>query len=119
MKNTLFVLAAAAGSASAASPAYGQCGGQGWSGDTTCVSGYTCTKSNDYYSQCLPGGNGGSSPTTTKAPTSSVRATTSVTTANSAATGLVQYAGVNIAGLDFGCTIDGTCKTTSVVVRPF
>ncbi|KAG9004202.1 hypothetical protein FRB90_011043 [Tulasnella sp. 427] len=34
--------------------AYGQCGGIGWTGGTTCVSGYTCTYSNDYYSQCVP-----------------------------------------------------------------
>ncbi|CAE6351689.1 unnamed protein product [Rhizoctonia solani] len=33
-------------------PKYGQCGGQGWTGGTTCVSGSTCTKLNDYYSQC-------------------------------------------------------------------
>ncbi|KAG8855536.1 hypothetical protein FRB91_002058 [Serendipita sp. 411] len=32
---------------------YGQCGGTGWTGPTTCASG-TCKKSNDYYSQCLP-----------------------------------------------------------------
>ena len=30
-----------------------QCGGIGWSGATTCVSPYTCTKLNDYYYQCL------------------------------------------------------------------
>jgi cellulose 1,4-beta-cellobiosidase len=29
-----------------------QCGGQGWSGPTTCASPYTCVKINDYYSQC-------------------------------------------------------------------
>ncbi|KAG8982891.1 hypothetical protein FRB90_006472, partial [Tulasnella sp. 427] len=34
--------------------AYGQCGGQGWTGATNCVSGYTCKYSNAYYSQCLP-----------------------------------------------------------------
>ena len=34
---------------------YGQCGGIGWSGATTCVSGSTCVVSNQYYSQCLPG----------------------------------------------------------------
>ncbi|TFK40979.1 hypothetical protein BDQ12DRAFT_710849 [Crucibulum laeve] len=34
--------------------AYGQCGGQGWSGPTTCVSGYKCTYSNAFYSQCVP-----------------------------------------------------------------
>ncbi|KAI4522794.1 glycoside hydrolase family 10 and carbohydrate-binding module family 1 protein [Schizophyllum commune Loenen D] len=34
---------------------WGQCGGQGWSGETTCDSGSTCVKINDYYSQCQPG----------------------------------------------------------------
>jgi cellulase len=32
---------------------YGQCGGIGFSGPTTCAQG-TCTKTNDWYSQCLP-----------------------------------------------------------------
>lgn len=32
---------------------YGQCGGIGWTGPTTCVSPYTCKYSNEYYSQCL------------------------------------------------------------------
>ncbi|KAG9018954.1 hypothetical protein FRB90_007945 [Tulasnella sp. 427] len=32
---------------------YGQCGGQGYSGPTVCQSPYTCTVSNQYYSQCL------------------------------------------------------------------
>lgn len=32
---------------------YAQCGGTGWTGATTCASGYTCTYFNDYYSQCL------------------------------------------------------------------
>lgn len=34
-------------------PRYGQCGGNGWTGPTVCVSPYTCTKTNDWYSQCL------------------------------------------------------------------
>ncbi|TAQ84377.1 hypothetical protein B7494_g7298 [Chlorociboria aeruginascens] len=33
---------------------WGQCGGMGWTGSGTCVSGTTCTYSNAYYSQCLP-----------------------------------------------------------------
>ncbi|KAF3909846.1 Endoglucanase-4 [Orbilia brochopaga] len=33
-------------------PLYGQCGGSGWTGPTTCAQG-TCTYSNAYYSQCL------------------------------------------------------------------
>ncbi|KAF4611595.1 hypothetical protein D9613_003651 [Agrocybe pediades] len=32
---------------------YGQCGGIGWTGPTTCASPYTCQASNAYYSQCL------------------------------------------------------------------
>ncbi|TDZ20936.1 Exoglucanase 1 [Colletotrichum orbiculare MAFF 240422] len=32
---------------------FGQCGGQGWSGPKACVSPYTCTYVNDWYSQCL------------------------------------------------------------------
>ncbi|TFK72240.1 carbohydrate-binding module family 1 [Pluteus cervinus] len=39
----------------AQSPVWGQCGGLGWTGPTTCVSGSVCTRSNDWYSQCLPG----------------------------------------------------------------
>ncbi|KAJ7106983.1 putative xylosidase/glycosyl hydrolase [Mycena epipterygia] len=32
---------------------YGQCGGTGWTGATKCVSPFTCTVENAYYSQCL------------------------------------------------------------------
>ncbi|KAF6835438.1 pectate lyase [Colletotrichum plurivorum] len=32
---------------------YGQCGGQGWSGPTDCVSGAKCVSYNDWYSQCV------------------------------------------------------------------
>ncbi|KAL0949520.1 hypothetical protein HGRIS_009571 [Hohenbuehelia grisea] len=41
------------GGGSGTAPKYGQCGGIGWTGPTQCESGSTCTKSNDYYSQCL------------------------------------------------------------------
>jgi hypothetical protein len=61
-------------------------GGIGWSGATTCVNGYTCTFSNDYYSQCVPGSAGTTQPgTTTKttAPTTAAP-TTSKPTATSA-----------------------------------
>ncbi|RMJ11822.1 putative exoglucanase type C [Fusarium kuroshium] len=40
------------GSSSAAG-AYQRCGGQGWTGATTCVSGYTCKEQNTWYSQCV------------------------------------------------------------------
>ncbi|KAJ3482364.1 hypothetical protein NLI96_g7024 [Meripilus lineatus] len=36
-------------------PTWAQCGGNGWTGGTTCVSGTVCTFLNDWYSQCIPG----------------------------------------------------------------
>ncbi|TFK61437.1 SGNH hydrolase [Pluteus cervinus] len=35
-------------------PSWGQCGGQTWSGPTTCAGGYVCKISNEWYSQCVP-----------------------------------------------------------------
>ncbi|KAJ3767380.1 hypothetical protein FB446DRAFT_755101 [Lentinula raphanica] len=63
----------------AQSPAWGQCGGIGWSGSTTCITGYTCVETNAYYSQCIPG-TASSTPTTTITSVSS-------TTASSTSTG--------------------------------
>ncbi|KAG9412163.1 hypothetical protein AC1031_015100 [Aphanomyces cochlioides] len=36
---------------------WGQCGGIGYTGSTTCAAGAVCNKQNDYYSQCIPGSN--------------------------------------------------------------
>ncbi|CAE6501934.1 unnamed protein product [Rhizoctonia solani] len=53
---------------------WGQCGGIGYSGSTTCDSPFVCTKINDYYYQCLTGTGatttvgGGGGTTTTAAP---------------------------------------------------
>jgi hypothetical protein len=98
MKSAFIAVAAAStvGSAYAQGQAYAQCGGSGWSGSTSCVSGYTCTKTNDYYSQCLPGG---SNPTTTTRPSTT---TTSRTGGSSptggSGSGRVSNAGVNVSG---------------------
>ncbi|CCF47239.1 hypothetical protein CH063_15707, partial [Colletotrichum higginsianum] len=56
MKTSVF-LSLSALSAVAVSQAtlYGQCGGQGWTGPTTCVSGARCVSYNDWYSQCVTG----------------------------------------------------------------
>ncbi|KZL80189.1 glycosyl hydrolase family 61 [Colletotrichum incanum] len=40
-------------SGGAAVPKYGQCGGQGWTGSTTCAAGSTCQVLNQFYSQCV------------------------------------------------------------------
>ncbi|KAG9858609.1 carbohydrate-binding module family 1 protein, partial [Aureobasidium melanogenum] len=45
--------AASSGSGSGTAAHWGQCGGKGWTGPTTCVSGTTCKVQNDWYSQCL------------------------------------------------------------------
>jgi len=70
-----------ASSVMAQQPLYAQCGGNDWSGGTTCVAGATCTKVNDWYYQCLPGSaavttstsspTGGGSITTSAAPPTS------------------------------------------------
>ncbi|PQE29576.1 fungal cellulose binding domain-containing protein [Rutstroemia sp. NJR-2017a BBW] len=72
----------------AQSPLYGQCGGSGWTGSTTCVSGSCCTYSNDYYSQCLPGSCGGGSVTTTAAATTTRLTTSTSATSSAVATGV-------------------------------
>jgi len=41
------------GGGGAQSQKWGQCGGNGWTGPTSCVSGTTCQYNNPYYSQCL------------------------------------------------------------------
>ena len=38
---------------SGTAPKYGQCGGQGWTGPTTCASGSTCVANGQWYSQCV------------------------------------------------------------------
>ncbi|KZV87969.1 putative isomerase YbhE [Exidia glandulosa HHB12029] len=72
---SLTIALLASSSALAASPAWGQCGGTGWNGDTTCVSGYVCTAiSPPYYSQCIPGA--APAPTTTATTTTAQPAPT-------------------------------------------
>ncbi|KAH9129471.1 hypothetical protein AeMF1_000512 [Aphanomyces euteiches] len=53
-----------AGAAYAQSGAWQQCGGNGYTGSTTCVAGYTCTVQSQWYSQCTP--SSGGTPTTAK-----------------------------------------------------
>jgi endoglucanase len=112
MKSFAFA-AALAGSAIAEQQAWGQCGGIGWSGQTTCVSGYTCTYSNDWYSQCVPGTN--TLVTSTKAATTSTKvATTSTKVATTAgpaptggagAAGKLKWLGVSESVAEFGSGI--------------
>ncbi|OBT57058.1 hypothetical protein VE04_02360 [Pseudogymnoascus sp. 24MN13] len=91
---------------SAQGAAYSQCGGQGWTGSKSCVSGYTCTYSNDWYSQCLPGTNTQTSSTPTP------------TGGTGGGSGKTKYAGVNMAGFDFGMATTGTQDASQILTPP-
>ncbi|KAH8099595.1 cellobiohydrolase II [Cristinia sonorae] len=64
---------------------WGQCGGIGFTGSTTCVAGSVCTKQNDYYSQCIPGAQ--APPATTAPPATSVPPATGAPSKPSSAPG--------------------------------
>ncbi|KAI1344347.1 endoglucanase B [Xylariaceae sp. FL0016] len=76
------LMLAAAQSATAQQSAWSQCGGIGWTGETTCVSGYSCTYSNDYYSQCVPSTASSTQTTLTTSVQSSSSSTSRLTTSN-------------------------------------
>lgn len=67
---------------------WAQCGGNGWSGATCCTSGNTCSKQNDYYSQCIPGSSttGGTTTTTTSATKTTTTGATTTTSASGGST---------------------------------
>lgn len=102
MKATILASTFAAG-ALAQSGAWGQCGGNGWSGATSCISGYTCTYVNDWYRQCQ---SGTAAPTTTAAATTLVTSTKTAppatTTTTATTSGKFKWFGVNEAGGEFG-----------------
>ncbi|KAL2071451.1 hypothetical protein VTL71DRAFT_12686 [Oculimacula yallundae] len=114
MKFSTLSSVAFATAVSAQNAPYAQCGGIGFSGSTTCSSGYTCKFTNEYYSQCVPG-TGGSNPPSNTMTTSTTKAPTS--TSSPGGSGRAQYMGVNIAGFDFGVTTDGS-QTVNNVVPP-
>ncbi|EAU29376.1 alpha-L-arabinofuranosidase precursor [Aspergillus terreus NIH2624] len=70
---------------SAQSPVWGQCGGTGWTGATTCASGSCCVYSNEWYSQCQPCSGSGSTTLTTTT-TSKASSTTTTTKAATSST---------------------------------
>lgn len=98
------LLAATASTAFAQSAAYAQCGGKGFTGSTSCASGYKCQFSSAYYSQCVPSSSGkvqrehcsfnhainqktGSKPTTAAASTPTVKASSAGSSSSSSGTG--------------------------------
>ncbi|CAN8105205.1 unnamed protein product [Discula destructiva] len=101
---SFLVSAVFAAGAFAQSGAYGQCGGSGYTGATTCVSGYVCTYSSQWYSQCIPG-TASSVSTTLVTSTTAKTTTTKVTstgTATPTGTGKFKWFGVDESGAEFG-----------------
>ncbi|KAI1827485.1 glycoside hydrolase superfamily [Xylaria intraflava] len=108
MKTFAAGLVALAGIASAEAPLYGQCGGEGYAGDTTCVAGAHCQYQNEYYSQCVPGSASTTMNTTTVRPTPTTAVpttTTKVVTTTTGAGSPGSTAFASTSGLNF--QIDG------------
>ncbi|KAJ7703242.1 glycoside hydrolase superfamily [Mycena rosella] len=74
---TLVLLAVASQTLAQAGP-FAQCGGNGWTGSTSCVAGWQCVAQNAFYSQCLQ-----QTVSTTSAPTSSSPTSTTTKTTTS------------------------------------
>ncbi|KAG8953484.1 hypothetical protein FRC04_002326 [Tulasnella sp. 424] len=96
LSKAVIALAILAGSASACtSTNYGQCGGSGYTGCTDCPSGYTCTYSSQWYSQCMPGtGTGTTTTTTSKSSTTTTTTKTSTTTTTTTTSSTPTYSAV-------------------------
>ncbi|KAJ7028682.1 hypothetical protein C8F04DRAFT_1043755 [Mycena alexandri] len=69
-------------SAQTTAPQWGQCGGTGWMGPTTCPAGWSCTFSSQWYSQCLQG----AATTTVTSSTVGTGTSTGTSTASSTST---------------------------------
>lgn len=102
---------ALAGPAFAQIAEYGQCGGIGYTGDTTCASDLVCCSLNDWYSQCVEA----SSCSTTASATSTTDTTTIITSTASAtatpgtgATGGFKWFGMDESVAEWGTNIPGT-----------
>lgn len=85
-----------------------KCGGKGWIGPTACVAGAVCNPKNEWYSQCEPGTVAAVANALTTFAT--LTRTTQPVSAPTSSSDQTRYAGINIAGFDFGCKTDGTCS---------
>ncbi|KAK7034706.1 hypothetical protein VNI00_012113 [Paramarasmius palmivorus] len=101
------LLGALAPTTLAQSPVWGQCGGIGWNGATTCVSGACCTVSNPYYSQCIPGTCGGG---TTGAPPTSTTSTTTTSPPLPSGSGTAGCGKTGLTSGTYSLTVNGQSR---------
>jgi hypothetical protein len=97
------LLLSIAPSALAQAGAWQQCGGSGFSGATTCTSGYGCVQVNEYYSQCQPGADVQAASTTL--------ATSTVVAASSSAASSSPSSSTASAGIKCPIVLDGRVPT--------
>ncbi|PVG02149.1 hypothetical protein CPB86DRAFT_811650 [Serendipita vermifera] len=90
-------------------PQWGQCGGIGWTGSTTCDSPYVCTKLNDWYYQCLTGSSSSTPTSTSNGVTSTSRSTSTSTGGTSTASSLATRIKAK------GKLYFGTCSDSSLL----
>ncbi|KAK6538406.1 hypothetical protein TWF694_011282 [Orbilia ellipsospora] len=85
MKSTTLLIITSPFLVSAQQSLWGQCGGIGWTGPTSCVSGAACTTQNAYYAQCVSAAGGQT--TTRVSTTGQAQVTTTRTTTGAQASG--------------------------------
>ncbi|KAJ3557942.1 hypothetical protein NM688_g1203 [Phlebia brevispora] len=106
LSSSFLALAALVPFVAAQSQEWGQCGGIGWTGATTCVAGTVCTVLNPYYSQCLPPTASSPPPTSIPSSPTSVPPTTISTTSPSQPTGELNQLAKAKGKLYFGTATD-------------
>ena len=94
------------------SRAWAQCGGNGYTGPTTCPANYHCEKTNDWYSQCIPGA--GSASSTTSASKTSVTSSSKMSTSTKVSTS----ASLSTTGSSTTKTTSATSTTTKASATP-
>ncbi|KAF3162537.1 hypothetical protein TWF106_006818 [Orbilia oligospora] len=87
MKQATFTILATAALVSAQAQPWAQCGGSGWTGPTSCVSGWSCVYSNEWYSQCIQSSGGTTASITTKTTTKAATTTKTTTKATTTTAG--------------------------------
>ncbi len=102
---TFIVLSAFLDAALCQQGPWAQCRGIGFTGVTTCITGYTCVYQNDWYSQCV---SGSASTTVTTTFSTKLSSTTGSAIPTNTATGKFMWFGVDESCAEWGTAIPGT-----------
>ncbi|EKM58509.1 glycoside hydrolase family 10 protein [Phanerochaete carnosa HHB-10118-sp] len=92
----------------AQSPVWGQCGGIGWTGPTTCTTGNVCQEYSAYYSQCIPSGQATSVSSAPSPPPSSHSSTSTAPSGASTSSAKLNQLAKSKGKLYFGTATDNS-----------